>query len=645
MKGKGRVRLWKRCDLDLISILMMRRSTIKLTVADLVAVGISTALLIGMMTGLTFFILEVTYFGSYLATLKWVLFFFVVAIVLIARIALAIDPVRAVVYGVALAGATALAINRFVELPSSGLLGPASGIVPYALLGVVWWCAHKLTRDCTHTEESTDDTGLLDVAPRSEEPGVWLKEYQRERQLERERHRPGSWLMRFTVATAPLFVLGQWLLPPRAEDRRVFAFWMVTLYIGCALGLLATTSFVGLRRYLDQRRLSMPWKITLAWLGLSGGLIVAILLLAMWLPRPNAEVGLGKFLALSQQRSADPQAILKMSHGEGPGAKSEAQAQRSATPLPKNNQRESGQTGQPDPQSGDAEKSGSKVQGEGHRPKDQGQQQAAGPSTGSGLGRQQGQDGQGQNKPDADPPEPQDGRKPEDRKSQSQSGSPLRAERQQRPEPPQNQPRGGAPDSDTQADVPQQHARDDYQRQFSLEPPAPPLTTPWWLWLLFLLALGLAAFWYRHEVLSLVQRLWRFFVSPQSRPATPAAAGEQGPSAETPSRPPPFATFRNPFEHLSDFDSSEAVVRYSFDALQAWAYEEKLGRAPEETPLEFTNRLGAERPELAKTGRRLAEIYSQLAYAKAKVGPGGLACVREFWDSLPSRDAAEAAVR
>lgn len=623
----------------------MRRSLIKLTLADLVAVGVSTALLIGMMTGLTFFILEVTYFGSYLATLKWVLFFFVVAIVLIARIALAIDPIRAVFYAVALAGVTALAINRFVDIPSTGLLGPASGLVPYALLGVVWWCAHKLTRDCTHTEESADDTGLLDHPPRSEEPGAWLKEYQRERELERKRHRPGSWLIRFTLATSPLFVLGQWLLPPRADDRRAFAFWMVTLYIGCALGLLATTSFLGLRRYLDQRRLSMPWKMTLVWLGLGGGLIAAILLLAMLLPRPQAELGLGKVLARSQQRHADQHAMLKLSHGDGPGAQGSPQSQRAATPQPQNSQRASGQRGQSDPQSdGSVAKSGAKGQGSGNRSEGRGQQQAGGARSGSGQGRQQGTDGQGQNKPESEPQDQQDGRQPQDQARQPQTGSPLRAERQQRPESPQNQPRGGAPDADTQADVPQQQERGDYQ-QWSLEPPAPPLATPWWLWLLLLLALGIAAFWYRNELLSFVRRLWGLFGSQQRPPAVPAVAGEQEPITATPSRPPPFASFRNPFEHLSDFESSEAVVRYSFDALQAWAYEENLGRAQEETPLEFTARLGAERPELEKTGRRLAEIYSQVTYAKAKVGPGGLASVREFWDSLPSRDAEEAAVR
>jgi hypothetical protein len=390
----------------------------------------------------------------------------------------------------------------------------------------------------------------------------------------------------------------------------------------------------------------MPWKMTLAWLGLSGGLIVVILLLAMLLPRPQAEIGLGKVLALSQQRSADQHGMPKLSHGEGPGAKGGMQAQRSATPPPQTPQRATGQTERPDRQSGgNSMRSGGKGQGSGNRPEGQGLQQAGGPRSGSGQGRQQGQDGQGQNKPDSEPSEQQDGRQPEDKKNQPQAGSPLRAERQQRSEPPQNQPRGGAPDADTQADVPQRYERGDYQQQWLLEPPTSPLGTPWWLWLLFLLVVGFVLFWYRQELLSFVQRLWGLFTAQQRPPSAPAAAGEQVPLEERPSRPPPFASFRNPFEHLSDFESSEAVVRYSFDALQAWAYEEQLGRVPDETPLEFTARLGVERPELAKTSRRLAEIYSQVTYAKAKVGPSGLACVREFWDSLSSRAAAEAVVR
>src|SRR5262249_53742643 len=56
------------------------------------------------------------------------------------------------------------------------------------------------------------------------------------------------------------------------------------------LGLLLTTSFLGLRRYLRQRNLQMPAAMTGAWLTVGGFLVAAFLLVGAFLPRPHAEV-------------------------------------------------------------------------------------------------------------------------------------------------------------------------------------------------------------------------------------------------------------------------------------------------------------------------------------------------------------------
>lgn len=596
----------------------MSRRAVTLSLADVVAIGVSTVLLIGMLCGLTFFILEVAYHGGFLGTLQWVLFFFVVAIVLIARIALTMDQLRAIAYGVALALVTALAINKFVEVPKTGLLGPASFLIPYALLGIIWWCAHILTKDCTYTEESSDDTGILDTPtappPPAATPGAWLKDYEREREAERRRHRPGTWLVYFSLATLPLFVLGQLFIPAGAADRRTFAFWMLTLYLGCALSLLATTSFLGLRRYLEQRRLNMPWKMTGVWLGLSAGMILAILVLAALLPRPYAEFGIGRLWATSQKQAASNQALVKRSGGEGSGQQG-GKGEKGQKP-------QAGNQGQRDPNAENAPPAPGKQgqgQGEGGNPKD-GQQQ------GQGQGQQRGEGGQGQNQPQDQPQEQKDGRDPHQQERKQNQGGPMRRERQTDRERQQDQPRAGAPQADTESDVPENQSE-------PMNPSTmPEIATPWWLWIVVLLALAVAAYWYRQELLAFLQSLW-----PQRQPqaAAPDPAAPLATLEVESSPPPPFSTFRNPFEHLGDFSSSEEVVRYSFDALQSWAYEHDLGRSPEETPLEFAQRLGEERPELEKPGRRLAEVFAQVSYAQAKVGPKGLALVREFWEALP----------
>jgi len=62
----------------------------------------------------------------------------------------------------------------------------------------------------------------------------------------------------------------------------------VVLYMSAALGLLITTSFLGLRRYLRQRYLRMPAVVALSWLKLGGGVAAGVLAAALLLPRPGA---------------------------------------------------------------------------------------------------------------------------------------------------------------------------------------------------------------------------------------------------------------------------------------------------------------------------------------------------------------------
>jgi hypothetical protein len=73
------------------------------------------------------------------------------------------------------------------------------------------------------------------------------------------------------------------------------------------------------------------------------------------------------------------------------------------------------------------------------------------------------------------------------------------------------------------------------------------------------------------------------------------------------------------------------LVRYSFEALQAWARERKLERQPGETPLEFAERLAQELPALEEGVRRLAAYYVGLAYARLALGDDCREPLRRFW--------------
>ena len=74
----------------------------------------------------------------------------------------------------------------------------------------------------------------------------------------RRPHAPGVWLIYFTLASLPVFGLGQWFVPAVEEERRAWLFVYFLAYISSGMGLLLATSFLNLRRYLRQRKLKMP---------------------------------------------------------------------------------------------------------------------------------------------------------------------------------------------------------------------------------------------------------------------------------------------------------------------------------------------------------------------------------------------------
>jgi hypothetical protein len=99
--------------------------------------------------------------------------------------------------------------------------------------------------------------------------------------------------------------------------------------------------------------------------------------------------------------------------------------------------------------------------------------------------------------------------------------------------------------------------------------------------------------------------------------------------------PRPFSSFPNPFLNgTAEWRTPGDLVRYSFEALQAWARERDLGRQPGETPLEFVQRLGSEVPALETDARRLATLYVRLAYARGGLPGSTVAAMRQFWQQL-----------
>ncbi len=325
------------------------------TAADYIAIAIGPALIMIMVGSLVFFLVELYYEGEHEDRLRWVLSCFVFAAVLIGRISIESGTARATLFALPLAISVGLAIAVYVK--HTGPLASIGLYLDWALLGVIWWCANKLTWDCTFIDDQQVDTGegLLqtigmddeakgadatppEVAERiaaaealakkrrlagttgdedEQTPKRWW-----ERWLEGDQrpHAPGVWVVYFSLAALPIFGIGQLFIPAADEERRQYVFQLLVRYVAAGLGLLLTTSFLGMRRYLRQRYVDMPPRVAKKWIGIGCGLGLALLVLAMLLPRPNAEYAAASLTGTigSPQRQASRDAPPGGSGGKDP---------------------------------------------------------------------------------------------------------------------------------------------------------------------------------------------------------------------------------------------------------------------------------------------------------------------------------------
>jgi hypothetical protein len=600
------------------------------SLADYVAIAISPALIIAMVVSLVYFLLEVLYAGHFAGRVQWVFFCFVIAAVLIARISMTGGIAeRSGVYGIVLAGATFAALQSLVEYPP----GPFDGwhwLVNIGLMSVVWWSAHKLTWDCTHMDETEDASGksLLEASGLDDEPAgaaprqpsnpeqregrarrrqrkqssllAWWERYEAyRREKSRETHTLGTWVIYFSLAALPLFGLGQALIPAEELGRRRYSFWLLTTYVASGLGLLLTTCFLGLRRYLRQKRLKMPIAMTGVWLTMGAVTILVLLVLGAFLPRPDAEYS-----------------IWSVSKAEGPGDRA---ASRSAT-LRDDAGKGEGRPGTEQSKSQDAEQSisspKSKEQGGGGDQKGK-DEKSGGQSPGQGKDSSDKASGD-QGKPAGQPKT--------DGKSSSGSASTSRP----------NDRTSGARRSGT-----------DFFKHLvppALEPLAEMLgrALKWIVFIigalivLFILARSglkfLANFteWAR-RLLDAIRNWWLQIWG------TASAASNSREDDPLPTARPvrQFASYHNPFvTGAADGQSPEELARYSFEALEAWAREATFPRALEETPLEFGSRLSEHAPGMERSARRLTTIYSQAVYGSSRLPPSTLDDLRQFWSQL-----------
>jgi hypothetical protein len=617
------------------------------TLADYVALAISPALIMGLVASLVFFLINVLYVGEYVERMRWILFFFVFGAVLIARMTM-LDTTssRAALYGVPLGFLSWLGMQMFVEYPEDGGIRELSFLINAGLIGLIWWCAHRLTWDCTNIDEETDINaeGLLQAAgleeqtsreewiqarsasdgPVSDQAESWLQRWRRYREECNKKRTLGVWVVYFSLAALPLFGLGQALIPAEDVERRNTSFWLMVVYVACGLSLLLTTCFLSLRRYLRQRRLQMPKAMTGVWLTVGGMLIAALLLLGALLPRPNAEYSLFSWSAAkSPERGASKYAMKggKAGKGEGrPGADNSDEKKDDAD--------SGGDKGQQKSERGAATKQGQKGSGG-----QKGKSSQSGDSQGKSNGQGQKSQNSGSNQNKGDPSSGRDQPADKGNSKQVRDNNDNRGSSDQRQ---QRADKGGAERSGS---------RSSSKMSPSAVRDVVSQVAPVLKWIVFAL-IGLAVLFFvlrsglqflanftdwARRLLDVLRNFWANLFGGGRKTTEKKGQIEQ---EERQLRERPFGSFHNPFAGGRIGMAVPELIRYTFAAAQAWARERDLGRQPGETPLEFAARVGAEVPALEADLQRLAILYARAVYARGDLPSDSIDLLRQFWERL-----------
>jgi hypothetical protein len=145
---------------------------------------------------------------------------------------------------------------------------------------------------------------------------------------------------------------------------------------------------------------------------------------------------------------------------------------------------------------------------------------------------------------------------------------------------------------------------------------------------------GLVRYW--SQIVDALAQLWAALLALFSGgKAKPAATRDEAAIEKPTARPLPFTAFRSPFA-TGDAEQMrvEELVRYTFDALQAWANDRHLGRAAEQTPLEFSRTLGARVPALSREIDDTTQLYARVAYSGREIPRSCLPVLEKLWQRM-----------
>jgi hypothetical protein len=668
------------------------------TLADYAVIAFSPAMIMTLVGSLIFFLIEVFYLGEYDGRLNFIMAMFVMGAVLIARIAIEEGRDYALMFAVPLGIVTAIATFRFVEF--SGPLKGISPIINLGLIGLIWWCANKLTWDSTVIDEGKDASGeglLQTVGLDSNESATDSKSIDRDgttgripepqltwwQKFVKRRHRPhapGVWVIYFSLAALPIFGFGNWFIPSSDPDSRRYVFKLLIVYVASALGLLLATSFLGLRRYLRQRRLEMPTEIAAAWMGTGGLMIVGLLAFCLILPRRNAEYSITQLpffagspsdlwtteYAVGNEGQVDPENADRDGEQSGGEGSSDNSDQNKRSDKSAQGKSESGQS--QDSQSGGQQDGGQQSGGQQGGQQDGGQRESDQSQGKQGQGQEDSgkQSDDGSSSQSSSNQQPQDN-SPEDQQNKNKQKSDSKSGQNQKSKSPssnadqkdneqQNTSSSQANDQkpENKASERKSPSRSSSRQQAKSSPQPKSRFDPskigsaiggtfgklmkFIYWLIVFLIVGYVVWRYHREIIAAVQNFLKsireFWESLFGRKG--AAAEEIAAAAAEPVGPPkPFSSFADPFlTGMAQQRPPAEVIRYSFEAFEAWGRERGYPRGPEQTPHEYALLMGQQQSSLGRDASALADLYCRCAYSKDPTNRTNFEHLRRLWEKL-----------
>lgn len=616
------------------------------TITDYLIVAFSPALVMFMVASLVFFAINCFYVGSFDGRLYFATGLFVFAAVLISRISINEGREYASMFAIPLSITTVLSIMRYTDVNLLFIL---------PLVAFIWWSTDKLTWDCTviDTKKDASGEGLLQTigldegeaaddsqvehvqehldaeatTDKTEADSKTLWEWWLNRR--RRNHTPGVWVIYFGLAAIPIFGFGQFLLP---EHQYGPSFFLLCIYVASALSLLMATSFLQMRRYLNQRRLPFTDAMAGVWLSNGGIIIVGLMLVCLLLPRPNT--GYSLIDQVSKIGSSD-QKSSRVSPIKKNGVQDEDRDGDGESDEEAKSDSEKGT------QRSDSAKQGSKSS---ENAKTKGDKQSKSGKRDTGESDESNSDGEESN---------DDSQQSDDSRGNNESDRENGGEESNNNEGSESEPENdSSKDQDSEGENGSSNSSSSSTPENSFKPPELPDLLPEFtmpsipklVYFVLIAALVLFAFLrYGRQIGAAINAFLRdladffrrlFGGKPRSRAEDIEVLEE----AEAAPAPRPFSSFPDPFTMgTSEQYTPQQLVNYSFEALQAWAYERDCSRSEEQTPLEFATQIAGSHRQVGPAAKNLAILYNQVAYAPGTIGADSLEHVKRLWTALRTR--------